>query len=176
MGAIHSGDRHSVSLFALSENTSYKTPEWNPRTRRIVSVDGEGSEIDGRHAYTLIAVADDREFSDYLEHDGSQRPMTQQRMPNHGLRTRAIFEFLLNLPRDRDKAYGKISTLYISFAFVYDATKILTDLPIAALEQIARTESAEWAGYRIKFPPRQYLVITDLSKRRTRSNGRFEYP
>lgn len=165
-----------MTLFTISDRTSYKTPGWNPRDRRIISVDGEGEEVNGRHAYTLIAAADDRGFSSWLEHDGSHRPMTETRAPNHGLPTRSIFEFLLNLPRDRDKTYGKVSTLYISFAFVYDATKILTDLPVKALAQLAQTETVEWAGYRIEFRPRKYLVITDITKRRTSSNGKIEYP
>lgn len=167
-----------MSLFELRDTTSYRTPDWNPRTRRIVSIDGEGSDIAGKHAYTLIAAADDRDFTSWLEHDGSQRPETDLRQANHGLRTRDILEFLLSLPRDRDPVYGQISTLYVSFAFVYDTTKILTDLPIPLLTQIAKLEIGDWYNgrYRINFRPRKYLRITDLSVRHVRRDGKFEYP
>ncbi len=155
-------------MYKLSDVTSYASPEWNPRTRNIVSVDGEGSDVNGRHAYTLIAAGDDRGYSSYLEHDGTQRLRSATRQPNHGLRTREIFDFLLSLRRDR-------SDLFISFAFVYDTTKILTDLPIAALEQIALHERVVWCGYEIEHRARKYLRITDLSSRYIMQDGRYGY-
>lgn len=167
MRALLSNSRETMS-YALRDKTCYVTPGWDPRIRRIVSVDGEGSDIHDHHAYTLIAAADDTGFEAFTEHDGSERPMSDIRQPNHGLRTKQILEFLLSLPRDP-------SDLFTSFAFVYDATKILTDLPIEALIQIATLEKAVWCGYLIDFRPRKYLRITDLSSRYVQRDGKFAY-
>jgi hypothetical protein len=154
----------------------YTTPEWCPYIRRIVTVDGEGKERNGRHAYTLLAAADDRGFRDCTEHDGSLRPGSLHEgerfrvnkpgsrelqdshyhaadtAPNHGLPTIQCLDFLLSLPRHK-------SDLITSFSFTYDVTKILQDLPFAALWEFAHLGVTSWNGYLIGGIPRKYLEI-----------------
>jgi hypothetical protein len=157
-----------MPMFTLSDISSYKTPELNPRHRRIVSVDGEGETRNGRHAYTLLAGADDQGWSDSVSHDRTERPMTANRQPNHGLSTRKCLDFLLSIPKSKHD-------LVIAFAFTYDATKILTDLPIAALITLKEKEVVDWCEYRIRWRPRKWLEITDTSSGKLNAAGRREY-
>jgi hypothetical protein len=145
----------------------YATEDYRPESRRIVSVDGEGKTVSGRHAYVLLACADDRGYRDYVEHDGSRREITlhegprydstsayhaDDTAPNYGLPTVQCLEFLLSIPRAK-------SDLVISFAFTYDSTKILQDLPYAALREYAELGVTNWNGYTISGIPRKYLEI-----------------
>jgi hypothetical protein len=152
----------------LREYTSYKTPEWNPRTRRIISVDGEGEDVNGRHAYTLLAAADDRGYQSYVEHDGSIRPRTEHRAANHGLPTKECLEFLLNIPQHR-------SDLVVAFAFVYDATKILQDLPVEHLTRLLRQEKVQWGNYELTWRPRKWFSVCDTSSRFIDYTGKYQY-
>lgn len=152
----------------MTHATNYRTSGYDPRERRIISVDGEGSDIDGRHSYTLLAAADDRGVERWVEHDGSQRAETENRGANHGLPTKRCFEFLLSL-KEHD------TDLLVSFAFVYDVTKILSDLPVQSLSYLARHEVVEWAGYRIEFRPRKWFVVTDLKSQYVQANGKFGF-
>lgn len=153
---------------ATDYQTSYRTPGYDPRYRRIVSVDGEGNDIDGRHSYTLLAAADDRGFSTYVQHDGSKRPEEAYRGANHGLRTRQCLDFLLDLKQDD-------SDLFTAFAFVYDVTKILADVPVMLLTRLAETERCEWADYVIEFRPRKWFSVTDLRSYYCKPDGKPGY-
>src|SRR5207244_2861796 len=53
-----------------------KTAEYRAENRRVISVDGEGQTVAGRHAYTLLAAADDRGFRKSIAHDGALRAGT----------------------------------------------------------------------------------------------------
>lgn len=148
-----------------------KSEAYKPDNRRIVTVDGEGIDR-GRHAYTLLAAADDRGFRAYIEHDGSKRE--EIRYPgerygktnfhpddiaaNYGLPTVAMLDFLLEIPQEK-------SDLVISFSFTYDMTKIIQDLPFAAQKDFADTGSVVWNGYIISGLPRKYLDIWSAGKR-----------
>lgn len=136
-----------------------KTLDYRAENRRIISVDGEGQTVSGRHAYTLLAAADDRGARQSIEHDGTLRAGTgcvpyrpDDLAANHGLPTRRALEFLLNLPKRR-------SDLVISFAFTYDVTKILQDLPLWNLVELATTNETTWKGYRLSYLPRKHFEI-----------------
>src|SRR3984957_1546832 len=151
----------------------YKTPEWDPEVRRIVRIDGEGKTLNGRHAYTLLAAADDRGFRGHIQHDGTYRapdrfegleryvnPVSKRvtqysaidTAPNAGLSTVDCLEFLLSIPRHK-------SDLLIAFAFTYDQTKILQDLPYAAMAELAELGVTVWGEYVISGIPRKYFDI-----------------
>ena len=148
-----------------------QTESYKPDNRRIVTVDGEGIER-GRHGYTLLAAADDRGYRDYIAHDGSKREAVRNEgerfgnskyhaddLPaNYGLPTRRMLDFLLSIPEDK-------SDLVISFSFTYDMTKILQDLPYAALKEFASLGVTVWEGYVISGIPRKYLEIMTAGKR-----------
>jgi hypothetical protein len=128
---------------------------------RIVSVDGEGKAIDGRHAYTMLAAADDRGFRDRILHDGTKREAIQRTADavgnsdipaNYGLTTKRNLDFLLGLP-------GDSSDLIISFSFVYDQTKFLQDLPWGNLIEFGTYGITEWNGYIISGIPRKHFSV-----------------
>lgn len=139
----------------------FLTPQWRADVRRIMSVDGEGHEVSGRHAYTLLAAADDRGFRAHIEHDGSLRPATipagaphgpDDVAANHGLPTKRCLDFLLDIPRHK-------SDLVISFSFTYDVTKMLQDLPFANLQEFATLGATVWEGYEIRGMPRKFFQV-----------------
>jgi hypothetical protein len=127
---------------------------------RIVTVDGEGKTVHNRHGLTLMAWADDRGGKDHIDHDGTRREgywpngMADDAAipPNYGLTSKRCFEFLLGIPKDP-------SDLVISFAFGYDTTKLLQDLPRRNLIEFAKFGITEWAGYIISGIPRKHLTI-----------------
>ena len=74
----------------------------NPRTRTIISVDGEGWNIPltagevsanpyvagtGWHSFVMLAAADDRGNNRVLTHDGSRREVTDSQARNYGLQS-----------------------------------------------------------------------------------------
>lgn len=145
----------------------YTTTAYMPDNRRIPSVDGEGKTLDGHHAYTMLAVADDRGFRAHITHDGSRREATRNPGPrfagnlhygpedtaaNYGLPTKRCLDFLLSIPQNP-------ADLVISFAFTYDQTMILKDLPMRNLWQYAKEGLTEWEGYIISGIPRKYFEI-----------------
>lgn len=146
-----------------------RTEAYKPDVRRIVTVDGEGQTVNGRHAYVLLAAADDRGFRAYVEHDGTERPAARYQgdrfdkthyhaldtAPNHGLPTKRMLDFLLDIPEGN-------SDLVISFSFTYDITKILMDLPWYKAREFAanaETIGVEWEGYRIAGIPRKFFDV-----------------
>jgi hypothetical protein len=142
--------------------STYSTPEYRPGNRRIVTFDGEGKTINGRHSYNLLAAADDRGYRDYIEHDNTVRPgslgyemgpyQPTDIAPNHGLSTKDMLDFMLNVPENP-------SDLLISFAATYDQTKFLQDLPYAALKEFADLGFTIWEGYVISGIPRKYFSV-----------------
>lgn len=133
-------------------------PDRDPRTRQIISVDGEGwnipltdgitsanSAVNGRgwHSYVMLGAGDDNGFARSLVHDGSRREGTEDTARNYGLSTKANLDFLLDLPRE---------AMVISFAFSYDLTKIIADLPIKNLRELAResVDDEGWKAERIR--------------------------
>lgn len=121
--------------------------------RRVIAVDGEGNDIDGRHAYTLLCAADDRgKIRRHVAHDGTRRPADDDRQANHGLSTKACLDFLLSLPQSP-------TDLVVAFSFTYDAVKIIADLPLANLLELSATETTDWEGYRIEFRPRKFFTV-----------------
>jgi hypothetical protein len=129
----------------------------NPETRTIIAVDGEGWNIPltaGKtsanpavavkdwHSYVMLAGADDHGFARSAVHDGTRRETTSVPMlnadgeltldpvaRNYGLPTPVCLDFLLGLPHD---------ALITSFAFSYDVTKIMADLPLTNLIELSR--------------------------------------
>lgn len=165
--------------------TTYRDPDYRAANRRIVSVDGEGNDVAGRHAYTLLAAADDRGYRRHLAHDGTTRQGTAEDRqhcpwrppvigqpphncekcyrsedtgPNHGLPTKVCLEFLLSLPRNR-------SDLIIAFSFTYDTTKILQDIPWGNLVELRMTGQTQWRGYTIREMPRKYFEVSHGDRR-----------
>ncbi|MFI1831527.1 DNA polymerase [Streptomyces sp. NPDC020412] len=146
-------------------------PWFRSDIKQIVSVDGEGNDIDGVHAYTMICAADDRGFEKALIHDGSRRERDETRMANHGLPTVDILEFLLNCQQ-----YN--STLVVSFAFGYDVTKILSDVPEDILRKISDAGGnggIKWGKYEIRYRPKKWFEVTDLSAGTKRVGDRTKY-
>src|SRR4051794_32436887 len=110
----------------------------------IISVDGEGNDITHpvfgttRHAYTLLAAADDKfGFEKHVSADGELRMGDGEHAANFGLTTKQCLDFLVNLPRGQN-------VIVVSFAFSYDVTKILTDLPVPKLTELHETGETEW--------------------------------
>lgn len=154
----------------------YRREEYNPDVRRIISVDGEGSDIDGRHAYTLLAAADDRGFRAFIEHDGErrdgtvetgQRASSDDYAPNYGLRSADCIEFLLSLPRHK-------SDLIISFSFTYDVTKLLADMPYVNQVELSTRNKTTWGDCVIECIPRKHLSLT-LGERSVKVWDTFSY-
>lgn len=132
----------------------------NPETRTIIAVDGEGWNIPltegktsanpavadrGWHSYVMVAGADDHGLARSVVHDGSRRETGTVPMlttageltldpvaRNYGLTTAACLDFLLDMPHD---------ALITSFAFSYDASKIMADLPLRNLAELSRENS-----------------------------------
>lgn len=139
-------------------------PDRDPRTRPIISVDGEGWNIPltdgvmsanpavndrGWHSYVMLGAGDDQGFARSLIHDGTRRESVRGSAPeydiarNYGLTTKANLDFLLDLPRE---------AMVISFAFSYDLTKIIADLPMKNLRELAResVDDDNWKAERMR--------------------------
>lgn len=146
-------------------------PWFGSKIKQIVSVDGEGNDIDGVHAYTMICAADDRGFEKALIHDGSRRERDETRMANYGLKTEEILEFLLDCRKT-------LNTLVVSFAFGYDVTKLLSDVPEDVLRKISDAggnEPTRWGKYEIRYRPKKWFEVTDLSAGKVRTGDRSQY-
>lgn len=127
---------------------------------RIIGIDGEGQ---GRrpHLYNYLAAADERGKVWTLGEDPTKR-----------LGTEECLEFLLDLPT---------RSLVFGFAFMYDLTKILTDLPDNLLYLLfqedrraliiqgdkgpeVRYRPIRWRGFKLNFQHRRFTV--ERAKRR----------
>ena len=117
---------------------------------RIIGIDGEGQ---GRanHVYNFLAAADEDGKTWQLGNDRTKQIPTED-----------CLDFLLDLP-------GR--SLVFAFAFLYDLTKILTDLPDQQLGDLfheerrlyfvdgrARYRPVRWRGYRLNFINRRFTV------------------
>lgn len=121
-----------------------------PTNQRIVFVDGEGQGRDP-HLYNYLAGAD--EFGQVWE-VGSD--------PRKHLSTQECLDFFLDLPQ---------RTLVFAYAFLYDLTKILKDLPDRKLYLLFHEQKrarlvdgtvvyipVKWKGYRINYMHRKFSV------------------
>ena len=128
----------------------------NPRSRpaeRVVGLDGEGqTQADGVHRYTYLAAADEGGVEWATEGHGEGGRVT----------TREWLDFVLNLP-------GR--TLVFGYAFLYDITKGLEDLPDRKVFDLVHEDRREmlidgrvvhravrWRGYRINYMNRRITV------------------
>lgn len=120
---------------------------------RIIGIDGEGQGRD-KHVYNFIAAADEHGETWSLGHDRTKQ-----------LSTEDCLDFLLGLP-------GR--SLVFAFAFLYDLTKILEDLPNKELGDLfheerrlyfkngkARYRPVRWRGYKLNFINRRFTVDKD---------------
>lgn len=154
--------------------SNYKTPEWNPRTRRIITVDGEGDNVSGTgqesepHAYTLLAAADDHGWKDHIARTVSGKPSGAGYVENYGLSTAECLEFLLGLKQNR-------SDLLVGFSITYDSTMMLIDLPRSAHEDLSARGVATWGKYRIEWTPKQSIRVCDMTSRYVDSGGQERY-
>lgn len=154
--------------------SNYKTREWEPQVRRIISVDGEGDNIPDTNeaiepqAYTLLAFSDDRGYRGHLSHDGNRKFNPKTGVSNYGLSTVDCFEFLLSIKKHS-------SDLVVGFAITYDATQILRDLPTATKAKLASNGNVMWGKYRIEFTPKQSLRISDTTSAAVQLDGSIKY-
>jgi len=136
-------------------------PRENP-SARIIGIDGEGR---GRqpHVYWYLAAADERGKRWNVATDGKTQ-----------LRTTECLDFILGLPR---------RSLIFGYAFLYDLTKILQDLPDRLLyllfheerrQKIVRNADGKlttrfrpirWGDYKINFMNRRFSVMDVTTKR-----------
>lgn len=144
-------DRHRAPRVRLdTRKRGWRERHHPPRTDRIIGIDGEGK---GRrpHLYTYLAASDEHGVSwDTRAEPGRQIPSEQ------------ALAFLMTLP---DKA------LIVSFAFFYDLTKILQDLPDEAIWYLLHEDrraaivdgrivyrSVQWNGFRLNMMNRRFTV------------------
>lgn len=121
-----------------------------PRTDRIIGIDGEGK---GRrpHRYTFLAAADEAGVAWETRAEPGGRIGSEQALT-----------FLVNLP---DRA------LCVSYAFFYDLTKILQDLPDEAIWYLLHEDkraamldgrivyrAVQWQGFRLNLMNRRFTV------------------
>lgn len=126
-------------------------PAKNHKTKTdsyLVGLDGEGQ---GRspHRYTLLAYSD----------AAGKNKDTVKAPKGQGLSSAECLEFLVNIPR-RARPFA--------FAFNYDLTKILTDLPNREIYQLLRPETRDtgkrgprpviWNGFRLNWQAGKFTV------------------
>lgn len=122
-------------------------PDRKAASRLIISTDGEGENLpfrdpdyvhpdtavaaNGWHTYTLLAASDDtgehgRRMN--ITNPRANREETNELARNYGLTTEACLKMLTSLPQN---------AIVVSFYFSYDVTKIVADLPILNLRELA---------------------------------------
>jgi len=106
------------------------------RSRKIISLDGEGITIRGTHHYVLLAAS------------------TGATLYNpKGISSQAALEFLVKLAEDNPGA------LFVSFGFGYDVNKILKDLRPAQLKQLRKKEYLLTGDWRLWWRPGKYFGV-----------------
>jgi hypothetical protein len=134
--------------------------------RWIIAVDGEGEARQGEraawHSYVLLAAADDEGFRRHVASPPTaprrEANLEKQTAANYGLPTKACLDFLLDLPPEAIK---------VAFAFGYDVTKILADLPLTTLKTLAAADSdvyVKWQGYTIYYTPRKKFTVRKVTR------------
>lgn len=73
----------------------------------------------------------------------------------YSLSTLEIFDFIIEM----GQKYGR-NVIHVAFAFTYDVNMMLKDLPLAALERIAKSEPTWYKEYRIEWIPRKWFRLT----------------
>jgi hypothetical protein len=147
-------------------------PDRKAATRLIIAVDGEGKNLPfpndgyihpdaliaerGWHSYTLLAASDDTGKSKTLVGPVDTRTARSDTLArNLGLSTRDCLDFLLGLPRD---------ALVVGFYFSYDVVKIVADLPLPNLQELATGKRPGTADHpTIKNAAQYHAVIDKLS-------------
>lgn len=119
---------------------------------RIIGIDGEGQGR-GEHVYNYLAAADENGEVWSIGDD-----------PNRQIGTEECLDFILGLPS---------RSLIFGFAFLYDLTKILEDLPDSSLWLLLRPEKRaylnrktgrvlyrpeKWRGYTLNYMHRRFTV------------------
>ena len=120
-------------------------------TRLFLGIDGEGQGKEDHKYVTLATKSEDGSFQDYIHNPD-------------GLSTEQCLEFILDLP-DKTKIFA--------FAFQYDLTKILKDLPDETLYYLLRPElrrrsketehfgprPVKWNGYLLNVQGTKFVII-----------------
>jgi hypothetical protein len=109
--------------------------------KSFVAVDGEGWTIDGEHRYVLLCDSTGRHVVD-----------------DHGLSTKACFDFLVSLPRD---------CIPVAFGLNYDVNMMLRDIGRARLQELWTDGSTTWFDYNVEWIPGKWFYVSKgtLTKR-----------
>ena len=134
--------------------------------KRFIAIDGEGEErygLEEKHSYSLLAAVDDAgnkwnchtpnndfyfvEKETFLNENGE----THGQPANYGNSTLENLDFILNLPE------GNI----FAFAFSYDVSMIIRDLPKQLKKELlyGENKSIEWYGYKLEYIPRKQFSV-----------------
>jgi hypothetical protein len=155
--------KHRVRNRSYRREYNHAHPKVNP-SERIIGIDGEGQ---GRnpHRYFYLAAADEHGKLWTCEPSDKQR-----------ITTREALDFILNLPT---------RSLIVGYAFVYDLTQILRDLPDRKLYRLFHEQSRArpirlksgkwrlvyspvwWAGYKLNYMNRRFSVGRKDGRRAT---------
>ena len=118
-----------------------RADERDRRNYTFVGVDGEGGGTP--HTYKLLRVGDKVLFHD-------NRPLTSYE----------CLSFLADMPR---------TVTYVGYYFDYDATMILSGLPVERLQKVVTNISTgwstEWAGFEIMYRPHKYFKVRRVGMR-----------
>lgn len=151
-----SGDRHREGYVKEYRKTHERKDRKPKAQSRIIGVDGEGR---GRspHLYTYLAASD--------EHGKTWSTKNEK-----GLSTEQCLDLFLSLP---------VNSLIVGYAFFYDLTMLLQDLPDALLYRLFHEETRrkiingrvtyapiKWRGYHLNFMNRR-LSVRRMNRRVT---------
>ncbi len=165
----------------MLRNPANRPYKFTAKGCRAGGIDGEGGDIittpgyetdwgDARHSYNMLAYADDSGGRHHIMHDGSKRegiPGIVQ--PNYGLPTKQCLDFMLDMVTDP-------SDLIFWFSGTYDCVKVISDLPLENLRELAKTERTEWEGYIIRFRARKFFQVIEPRYGKIRcADGRYRY-
>jgi hypothetical protein len=150
----HRGARKRGKDYAVKSRAYAKLHPTEPPRKRIIGIDGEGQGRDP-HLYNFLCAADE---------DGKTWQIGDD--PRKRLSTEECLTFILSLPE---------RTLIFGFAFLYDLTKILTDLDDNSLyllfheklrAKLTREKGkpsvvytpVQWQGFSLNFMNRRFTV------------------
>jgi len=107
--------------------------------KQIVTVDGEGVTIKGRHYYRLLAASN----GDYVERSDS-------------ITTVDAFDFLLRIKQPTHRAY-----LICGFSLNYDINMWLVSVPKETVEKLLVDGVARWRYYIMRWKPGKTFYVKD---------------
>jgi hypothetical protein len=132
----------------------------NPHVRELVpDADGNLHER-GWHSFVMLAGADGAGYRRHCMHDGSQDEPDGNRARNYGLGSDECLEFILGQPED---------ALLTGFYFSYDSIKLIADLPLENMRELASEKVIAQSDYdtRVRAIAREYgMSIPDVHKSR----------